>query len=84
MCFAAIADRWHAPGGHVVDQVAAVTCPPNDDLRDIHHRMGVILSGGDISAWLEGDPDTGRTLCKPLGNGILHIEEARDVDWSGP
>ncbi|MEM8536487.1 MAG: SOS response-associated peptidase [Pseudomonadota bacterium] len=52
--FAAIYDIWAAPGGLQVHQVATVTCPPSADVRDIHHRMGVILTDDQRQAWLTG------------------------------
>ncbi|RED11901.1 SOS response-associated peptidase [Pontivivens insulae] len=54
LCFAAIYDIWDAPGGRQVLNFATLTCEPNPDVRDYHHRMPVILR--DPSAWLAGDP----------------------------
>ncbi len=82
--FAAIADTWHGPGGIVVDQVAPLTCEPNDDLRAIHHRMGVILAPDDIELWLNGAVEDVMPLMRPLGEGLLAIGPAEDVDWSAP
>lgn len=82
--FAAISDVWTAPGDLVVPQVAAVTCAPNADVRDIHHRMGVILDPGDLSLWLNGSEDDARALLRPWPDGRLHVERADDVDWSAP
>ena len=42
LIFAAITDVWKAPGGKEVKQVATVTCDPNKDIAEIHHRMGVL------------------------------------------
>ncbi|WP_170427097.1 SOS response-associated peptidase [Ruegeria arenilitoris] len=82
--FAAITDTWQAPGGLRVDQFAAVTCPPNNDLEPIHHRMGVLLNPGDVQTWLNGTEDEAKALTRPWPDGLLQIEEATDVDWSGP
>ncbi len=82
MAFAAITDRWTAPGGRVVDQVATVTCEPNGDVRDIHHRMGVILTPDQFEVWLHGDEAQAAALMQPLPDGLLDIEKAVDVDWS--
>ncbi|WP_170466997.1 SOS response-associated peptidase [Ruegeria arenilitoris] len=82
--FAAITDTWQAPGGLRVDQFAAVTCPPNNDLEPIHHRMGVLLNPGDVWTWLNGTEDEAKALTRPWPDGLLQIEEATDVDWSGP
>ncbi|MEO0918687.1 MAG: SOS response-associated peptidase [Pseudomonadota bacterium] len=80
--FAAITDRWTAPGGVTVPQVATVTCEPNDEVRPIHHRMGVLLSKSDIGTWLSGTEEAAKTLAQPFAEGALMIEKADDVDWT--
>ena len=81
LAFAAITDRWEAPGGRVVDQVATVTCAPSADVRDIHHRMGVILYPDQFSDWLNGSDEEARLLTQPYPEGLLEVEKAEDVDW---
>ncbi len=83
LLFAAITDTWEAPGGLRVDQVAAVTCEPNADVKPIHHRMGVLLEARDVQRWLHGSEDEAQSLARPWPEGRLMIEEADDVDWSG-
>ncbi len=83
LLFAAITDTWEAPGGLRVDQVAAVTCEPNADVKPIHHRMGVLLEARDVQRWLHGSEDEAQSLTRPWPEGRLMIEEADDVDWSG-
>ena len=82
MAFAAIYDVWTAPGGLEVPQVASVTCEPNGDVRDIHHRMGVILFPDQFDLWLNGPQDDASELMRPLPDGLLSVEKADDVDWS--
>ncbi|MEO0677222.1 MAG: SOS response-associated peptidase [Pseudomonadota bacterium] len=84
LAFAAIFDIWSAPGGLQVPQCATVTCPPNGDVADIHHRMGVMLAPAEFATWLGDDEAAAAALMKPLPDGLLTIEEASDVDWSGP
>lgn len=79
--FAAIADTWMAPGGKELLQMASVTCPPSGDVRDIHHRMAVILRQQDIRRWLTGAASEVADLMVPWPDGSLKIEEASDVDW---
>lgn len=81
--FAAIFDVWQGPGGVVVPQVAMVTCEPSADVRDIHHRMGVMLKRPDISTWLVGDQNAARALMQPFPDGSLEVCEAQGVDWAG-
>lgn len=82
--FAAICDVWHGPGGIFVPQVATVTCPPNEDVAPIHHRMGVLLAQDDIQKWLEGSVAEITPLMVPWPKGRIRISEAEGVDWDGP
>jgi len=81
--FAAIWDVWAGPGGISVAQVATVTCPPSGDVRDIHHRMGVILASADVPTWLDADEDRAAALMQPLPDGSLTVSPAEGVDWEG-
>ncbi len=82
LAFAGIWDVWNGPGGVEVAQVATVTCEPSADVRDIHHRMGVLLHPKDYSVWLQGDESSAHSLCQPYPDGYLTVEEAHDVDWT--
>ncbi len=84
LLFAAITDMWEAPGGQRVDQVAAVTCEPNADVKPIHHRMGVLLDQDGAQVWLNGTEQQAQGLARPWPEGRLRIEQADDVDWSAP
>ncbi|MEX0329601.1 MAG: SOS response-associated peptidase [Ruegeria sp.] len=81
--FAAITDTWKAPGGLNVDQFAAVTCEPNADVAPIHHRMGVLLDLAGVNVWLSGTEEQAKAMMQPWPDGLLRIDEASDVDWSG-
>ncbi len=82
--FAAITDVWEAPGGLKVPQVAAVTCEPNADVRDVHHRMGVLLEPDDIPVWVGSDLPAAKALMRPWPDGRLTVEKAVGVDWDAP
>ncbi|MEM9436050.1 MAG: SOS response-associated peptidase [Pseudomonadota bacterium] len=84
LAFAAIYDIWNGPGGIEVPQVATVTCEPNGDVRDIHHRMGVILFPDQFGTWLGEDQEAAVALMRPLPDGSLAVEKADDVDFSAP
>ncbi len=79
--FAAIYDVWTAPGGALVPQVATITCPPSADVRDIHHRMGVILEQELIPQWFRATADAAKDMLRPFPEGRLKVEKADDVDW---
>ncbi|MEL6683762.1 MAG: SOS response-associated peptidase [Pseudomonadota bacterium] len=81
--FAAIYDVWNGPGGVQVPQVATITCAPSADVRDIHHRMGVILTESQCRQWFACDEEDAKALMKPFPDGMLRVEKADDVDWDG-
>ena len=81
--FAGICDTWTAPGGLVVPQAAVVTCAPNADVVDYHHRMGVLLPQDAVAQWLDPDPGVAARVMVQPGAGLLQVEDAGDVDWSG-
>ncbi|WP_245866476.1 SOS response-associated peptidase [Oceaniglobus roseus] len=84
LLFAAVTGLWCGPGGGAVPQVATVTCAPSGDVRDYHHRMGVLLEPRDLAAWLDGDEAAAAKLIRSAPEGTLLVEPAGDVDWSGP
>ncbi|NKB26957.1 MAG: SOS response-associated peptidase [Rhodobacteraceae bacterium] len=81
LAFAAVWDVWNGPGGIQVAQVATVTCEPSADVRDIHHRMGVLRHPADYSVWLNGAQADAAALCVPYPDGALGVAAASDVDW---
>jgi putative SOS response-associated peptidase YedK len=81
--FAAITDVWKAPGGAELYQIASVTCEPSADVRDVHHRMAVILSLADVSVWLNGRDEDIRRLMVPWPDGRLQFSKAEGVNWDG-
>ncbi len=82
LAFAAICDTWTAPSGLTVQQVATVTCPPSDDARDVHDRMGVVIKLESIGIWLDGSQDEATKLMVPLDAGSLNVEQVSEVDWT--
>lgn len=82
--FAAIYDVWSGPGGLKVPQVATVTCDPNADVKDVHHRMGVLLHRDHIPDWLGPDTEKAAQLMRPWPDGRLTVSPADDVDWTAP
>lgn len=79
--FAAVTDIWLAPGGTEIHQLASVTCEPSADVRDVHHRMAVILSLADVPVWLNGNDEDLRPLMVPWPDGRLQVSKAEGVDW---
>ena len=84
LTFAGITDVWTAPGGLTISQIAVVTCPPSEDVRLLHHRMGVVVAPEDRQMWLTGTENEARTLIKSAPNNTLRHKKADDVDWKAP
>lgn len=82
LIFAALYDVWNGPGGTVVPQVATLTCEPNADVRDIHHRMGVLLRPDQITEWLTAETEKAAEMLRPYPDGLLSVTPADDVDWT--
>ncbi len=76
LLFAAIYDVWKGPGGVEVAQFATLTVEPNDDVREIHHRMLALLGADDVPRWLSGG--AGADLLVPAENGLVQIDAVRE------
>lgn len=50
--FAGLWDSWQSIDGSVVKSCCIITTEPNEVVRVLHHRMGVILHPEDYPAWL--------------------------------
>jgi putative SOS response-associated peptidase YedK len=51
--FAAVWERWQAPGGEVVESCAVLTTGANGLILPVHDRMPVILDPTGYRAWLD-------------------------------
>ena len=78
--FAAIYDIWRAPGGMEVGQVATITCTPSADVRDIHDRMGVILTSDQVDTWVNGPQEAAADMMRPFPDGHLRVDTAKEID----
>ena len=78
LAFAGIYDVWNGPGGVEVPQVATITCEPNAEIGDIHHRMGVVLPRGLWAGWLSGEA----VAMDPAPDGSFVIEDATEMERS--
>ncbi len=78
---AGIWSRWEYPGARVLDACAIITTEAADFMRDIHHRMPVVIAPGQRQKWLE-TPPAQATSCEPLlrpvtGDLIAHAVDPR-------
>lgn len=49
---AGIWERWQGADGSDIDTVAIITTAANEKLKDIHHRMPVVIQPEDFGTWL--------------------------------
>lgn len=63
--FAGLWERWDkVEDGSPLETYTIITTTPNEEIRQIHHRMPVILQADDESHWL--DPETSREELKQI------------------
>lgn len=51
----AIWESWSSPSGDHVESFALLTVEANEDVRDVHHRMPLLLEHDTIGAFLRGE-----------------------------
>jgi len=73
IAFAGIWEDWLGADGSEIDTVAIVTTDANEALRDIHHRMPVVIDAKDFETWLSPrtHPDAAAALLRPAPPGLL-------------
>lgn len=80
--FAGLWDRWQSEDGDVVTSCTIVTTKANELLRDIHHRMPVILRPQDEAVWLDrtiNDTDFLQQLLVPYPTEQMEVYNVSDV-----
>lgn len=57
--------------------ISLVTTEPNNFMKDIHHRMPVILNKEQVKDFFDNEVETNIDLCKPLADSVsMEMEEA--------
>ncbi|AGL03381.1 SOS response-associated peptidase [Desulfoscipio gibsoniae] len=71
--FAGIWARWRSPKGQDIHSCSIITTEANNQMRDIHNRMPVILSGSSAHhAWLaSNEPAVLKELLQPYGGPMV-------------
>jgi putative SOS response-associated peptidase YedK len=77
--FAGIWDLAPDQNGEMIPHFAIITVEANDDVREIHGRMPVILLPEDEQTWLKNDllKSAISNLLKPYPNGLLKSQPLR-------
>ena len=77
LAFACLWDVWRSSTGREVDQFATLTCEPNADVREYHHRMPVLLD--DPQKWLTADAEDAAPLLKTAPENTVKVSAAGAV-----
>ncbi|WP_458207518.1 SOS response-associated peptidase [Haladaptatus sp. NG-SE-30] len=59
-------EPWSGNGGEKKTSFTVVTTEPNDLVREVHHRMPVILAPEDEETWLHGAEDDLKSVFDPF------------------
>jgi putative SOS response-associated peptidase YedK len=82
MAFAGLWDEWTDEKGKKIRSFTIITSNPNKFMKNIHHRMPIILNQEDYTTWLESDSeDELLELLKPKDiEGLKEIEVSKLVN----
>jgi putative SOS response-associated peptidase YedK len=77
MAFAGIWESWNSPENEKINTVSIVTTEANSLMKDVHHRMPVILGEKSLARWLEGpyDEEELLRLLEPFDEDKMQIYE---------
>ena len=75
-CFAGIYDNWKSPDGDKITSCSIITTKASDNLKNIHHRMPVIIPENNFSLWFKNsDTNTLKQLLIPYTKNDLDFYE---------
>lgn len=69
--FAGLWETWKQGDQPVINSCTIITTEANESLKDVHHRMPVILKNSDYDQWLDSslqDPEILNSLLTPYDN----------------
>ncbi len=78
MAFAGLWDKWTSPDNEVITSCTIITTTANDLLKNLHHRMPVILKREEQKIWLDPmiqDQESLRSLLKPYPSEEMDFYE---------
>lgn len=81
---AAIYDVWEDDQGSYLPTLGLITTEANSQMKEIHHRMPVLLMPEDFDRWLDDKNEDTRLvlpLLKPAKDGLINMHEvSREVN----
>lgn len=80
--FAGIWEIWKSPSGKPIYSCSIITTSPTNSIKEIHHRMPVILSKEQENIWLNDNSKADlQDLLQPYSNNEIQIYAiSRDVN----
>jgi putative SOS response-associated peptidase YedK len=76
---AGIYDSWQSPTGEVITSCSIITTEANEFMKQIHHRMPVIINPEDYDVWLNPDVNDPviikNILSRPIDPGMMESHE---------
>ena len=66
-------DEWQRGDASALRSCTIITTAANEFMRDLHHRMPVLLSGGQQSAWFDEKTDRDNLLGLLLGPQVAKL-----------
>jgi len=77
--FAGVWQAWRQPDGQLIETCAIVTCPANEMLSPIHHRMPVVIAPENYGLWLGEEGKGAALLMQPTSNDFFAFYEVGDA-----
>lgn len=74
LALAGLWESWKDPTGGVIESFTILTTSPNEQMRELHDRMPVILESDEFGAWLDPATEDAAALAPlldPAPDGIL-------------
>ena len=74
LAFAGLWESWNNPTDGVIESFTILTTSPNEQMRELHDRMPVILEPEEFATWLDPDTENATALAPlldPAPDGIL-------------
>jgi putative SOS response-associated peptidase YedK len=80
--FAGLWEHWENEEGHMIESCAIITTESNDQIKQLHDRMPVILEPQDHELWLDPNtkPDKAQKILRPYEKELVMRPVSRKVN----
>jgi len=83
MTLAGLWTTWKQPDSSILKTCTIITTGANTDLREIHHRMPVVLEKSGVDTWLSDSTEAPLELLVPAENSVLRAEPTSRLERRG-